>query len=295
MFRLLVLISLILSGNYFASAAAASGKDTTRSEITFGHSIQFKSDILGDTRELNIWVPPAYKEDETYRVLYLLDGGLKQDFHHMAGLGHLGALSWTYEKLIIVGLETKDRRAELTPPAEVKRYRDEFPTSGQAAKFRAFIADEVMPFIDKNYPTNGKKTLIGESLAGLFVTDTFLKTPELFDDYIAISPSLWWDDQRLGRNAAELLGTHSQQERRLYISMANEGMAMQAGLDKLISVLKANPPKALKWRYDDLSTTETHATIYHGSALTALRWLYTLPPYDYGKTPWYLEITDANE
>ncbi|MCK0070936.1 alpha/beta hydrolase [Kordiimonas laminariae] len=288
-------LACLLVGSAIIAPNINAGDATKRSEINIGHTVHFKSDIMDDTRELNIWVPPAYKENETYGVLYLLDGGLKQDFQHIAGLGHLGALSWTYEKLIIVGIETKDRRAELTPPAEVKRYRDEFPTSGQAAKFRAFITDEVMPFVEKNYPVNGKKTLMGESLAGLFVTDTFLKAPEMFDDYIAISPSLWWDDQRLGRNAPALLGEHSKQDRRLFIAMANEGLAMQAGLDKLVAALKNNPPHGLTWRYDDLSETETHATIYHDAALSALRWLYALPPYPEGKIPWYLEVPDAKE
>ena len=78
--------------------------------IVIGESYQLDSAILGDTREINVWVPPGYTDGrEIGGVVYVLDGALDQDFEHIAGLGQLGALSWTYETLLIVGVQTKDR------------------------------------------------------------------------------------------------------------------------------------------------------------------------------------------
>ncbi len=129
-------------------------------------------------------------------MLYLLDGGLGQDFHHIAGLAQLGSLSWTFGPLIVVGVQTENRRAELTARPTDTRYLAAFPESGGAEQFRRFLETEVMPFVEERFGVGGRRALMGESLAGLFVIDTLLSQPSLFDDYVAISPSLWWDDRR---------------------------------------------------------------------------------------------------
>ena len=214
-----------------------------------------------------------------------LDGALDQDFEHIAGLGQLGALSWTYEPLIIVGVQTKDRRAELTRRPQDARYAAEFPQAGGARRFQDFIATELIPFIDARYRTGEGRALMGESLAGLFVVDTFLHRPELFRDYIAISPSLWWDDQHFARDGGHDLEGCAASNRRLYLAIANEGGATQAGMNRFLGLLEAAPQGSVTWRYSDRSATETHATIY--PALDALRWLYAMPEQNYGPTPWY--------
>lgn len=259
--------------------------------ITIGTSHILHSTTLGDERQINIWTPADYGSAENanrrYNVLYVLDGALDQDFQHIAGLGHLGALSWTYEPLIIVGIQTKDRRAELTRRPQDARHAAEFPQAGGARRFQDFIAAEVIPFIDANYRTGEGRALMGESLAGLFVVDTFLHRPQLFRDYIAISPSLWWDDQHFARDGGHDLEGRAPSNTRLYLAIANEGGATQAGMNRFLALLEAAPHGSVTWRYSDRSATETHATIYHGAALDALRWLYAAPEQNYGPTPWY--------
>ncbi|MCX7358737.1 MAG: alpha/beta hydrolase-fold protein [Alphaproteobacteria bacterium] len=270
------------------AAAPASG-----TPITIGTSYVLHSAVLGDERQVNVWTPADYGSAENanrrYNVLYVLDGALDQDFEHIAGLGQLGALSWTYEPLIVVGIQTKDRRAELTRRPQDPRHAAEFPQAGGARKFQDFIATEVIPFIDANYRTGEGRALMGESLAGLFVVDTFLHRPELFRDYIAISPSLWWDDQHFARDGDHDLEGRAASNRRLYLAIANEGGAQQAGTNRFLALLEAAPRGCVTWRYSDRSATETHATIYHAAALDALRWLYAMPEPNYGPTPWYYE------
>lgn len=261
--------------------------------ITIGTSYMLHSTTLGDDRQINVWAPADYGSAENasrrYNVLYVLDGALDQDFQHIAGLGQLGALSWTYEPLIVVGIQTKDRRAELTRRPQDPRHAAEFPQAGGARRFQDFIATEVIPFIDANYRTGEGRALMGESLAGLFVIDTFLHRPELFRDYIAISPSLWWDDQHFARDGGHDLEGRVASNTRLYLAIANEGGAQQAGTDRFLALLEAAPRGSVTWRYSDRSATETHATIYHAAALDALRWLYAMPEPNYGPTPWYYE------
>jgi uncharacterized protein len=280
-----------------SGAHAPTASEATATPIIVGTTHVMHSATLGDDRQINVWLPADYSSaenaDRRYNVLYVLDGALDQDFQHIAGLGQLGALSWTYETLIVVGIQTKDRRAELTRRPNDARHAAEFPQAGGARRFQDFIAAEVIPFVDATYRTGEGRALMGESLAGLFVVDTFLHRPELFRDYIAISPSLWWDDQHFARNGGHDLEDRAPSNTRLYLAVANEGGATQAGMDRFLALLEAAPPGSVTWRYSDRSATETHATIYHPAALDALRWLYAMPEPDYGPTPWYyLEEAD---
>lgn len=247
------------------------------------------STILGDTRQINVWIPPGYAQgQDPYSVVYLLDGALDQDFHHIAGLAQLGSLNWTYGPVIVVGVQTRKRQSELTPPPADPRYSRAFPASGGAGRFRVFLAEEVIPFVERAYRTGARRAVMGESLAGLFVVDTLLSQPELFHDYVAISPSLWWDDRRPIREAAARLQANSPAGRRLYLAVADEGGTMQDGVDLLRAALEHLPAGAISLMYSDRSGSATHSTIYHGAAEQALRWLYPMPPYESGPAPWYM-------
>lgn len=271
-----------------AQDTAAGGDSNSATPIQFGTSHEIVSSVLGETRTVNVWLPPHHDTAETpYTVLYLIDGGVEQDFPHIAGLAQLGVISWQYEPLIVVGIETTERIHELTPAPADARYQTQFDTSGGADAFRAYIAQDVIPFIEATYRVGERRAVIGESLAGLFIVDTLLEQPDLFDDYISVSPSLWWDDQAVGEQATERLAAADHPDTRVYLTMGDEGGTMQAGLDKLLAALDA-VEGAPEYRYVDRRETETHSTIYHGAALDALRWLYPHPPYDYGATPWYL-------
>lgn len=264
---------------------ATSNVDAT--PIVIGESWTLSSAILSDEREINVWKPADYEQGREIRgVLYVLDGAMDQDFQHIAGLGQLGALSWTYEALLVVGVQTRERRYELTPPPQDERFRKGFPEAGGAPEFRRFLEEELQPFVEARYRTGERKALIGESLAGLFVVDTALNAPSAFDDYIAISPSLWWDGGRMASLAAASLAGERPPGRRLYLAIGDEGGVMQEAMDELVAALEA-APGAFDWRYSDKSESETHATIYHGAALDALRWLYETPWPDV-ETPWWM-------
>lgn len=255
--------------------------------IQTGISHELRSEVMGDIRQINIWLPPGYeRSQDRYSVVYLIDGALDQDFHHIAGLAQLGSLSWTFGPLIVVGVQTRQRRAELTPHAEDARYRSAFPDHGGADRFRLFLEREVVPLIEGNYRAGPRRALMGESLAGLFVVDTLLRRPVLFHDYVAISPSLWWDDRRPMRDASRRLHKNVPTDRRLYLAIANEGGTMQEGVDLLRKALSQQGAGSVTVRYSDRSASATHSTIYHGAAEDALRWLYPMPPYDPGPTPW---------
>ena len=242
--------------------------------ITIGETHTLASKPLAQERVVNVYLPAGYATSgKTYPVLYLIDGGLDQDFLHITGTSALGALWARSQEVIVVGVATKDRRRELTGPTQDAALLKEFPTAGGSAAFRAFIRDEVMPMVSQTYRTSGQTGVIGESLAGLFIVETFLTEPDLFDHYAAISPSLWWDDERLSKSAGTLLKTPMQKPHQLYLTIANEGREMQTGVDRLVSALAANPREGRAWCYAPRPDL-THATIYHSVSPEALQFLF---------------------
>lgn len=246
--------------------------------ITIGNSYRFRSDALDAERIINVWLPASYADapERHYPTLYVIDGGIEQDFQHIAGLAQHGAISGTFDEMIVIGIQTENRILELTEPANDPRYPDDMAPNGAAAQFRDFLRDEVIPRVAGHYRVSDEAAVMGESLAGLFVIDTLLREPGLFDSYIAISPSLWWDRASLASSADMLMQEdgHSRGSRRLYLTMANEGGAMQAGLDTLLFSLEQNAPDTLPWTYVARQDSEHHGSIYHIAALDALRVLY---------------------
>lgn len=268
--------------------------ETATTPIVVGQSFTIASEATGLSHEINVWTPPELgKDGQTYPVLYVIDGGLDQDFHHISGLAQLSTINGRFETPIVVGIRTSNRYYQLTPKMTDRRYlpwneTDSKPEMGGADDFHRFITKDVMSFIDSNYPNNDRKILMGESLAGFFIIREFLRNPENFTDYVAISPSLWLDDQKLAKEATALLAQHKDTNRNLYLTMGDEGGTMQAGLDRLISAVENRNFDNLNMIYVDRRESETHSTIYHGAALDALIKFFGIPVPDYGPAPWYL-------
>lgn len=251
--------------------------------IVIGESRRLASAALGEERAFHVWLPPAYADPaqaaRRFPVLYVVDGGLAQDFHHVSGLAQLGSAVSMFQDLVVVGVETRERIAELTYPSSVALDVEELPRQGRSAAFRAFLVDELRPAVDALYRTSGADALIGESLAGLFIVETFLERPDAFDTCVAISPSLWWDAGGLARRAPELLAAHPDGERALYLALASEGGEMRDGVLALMEALRAAALPGLRWTFSDRPDLD-HGTIYHREALEALVWAFPLPPGD---------------
>lgn len=246
--------------------------------IVIGRSTLLESKVLGQLRRINVHTPADYATSgKTYPVLFLLDGGEREDFPHIAGLAQLGELSWTYREMIVVGIEGIDRRHDLTHPSTVAQEQADFPTLGGSAAYRRFLSEELKPWVAARYRTNGESAIMGESLAGLFVIETLLKQPTLFDAYIAASPSLWWSDQALARGApADIARWPALGSRKLYLTIGDEGSTMQEGVDKVMAAIGAAKPAGLTLVYD-LMPHEQHSTIYHPAALKAFRTVWPGP------------------
>jgi predicted alpha/beta superfamily hydrolase len=272
-------IAALLATSAILGAASPVEAQSEPTPIVIGQSYDLPSAVLGATREINVWLPPGYAESgQSYPVLYLLDGGTTwQDFHHISGLAQLGTVNGTTRDIILIGIASVDRRNELALPTENPELIARYPTHGQSERFRRFIADEVQPFVESRFRTNDETALMGESLAGLFVVETFLKEPQMFDAWVAVSPSLWWDGGRLAQQSGVHLRNHSNDARTLILTMGDEGAEAQALMETLTANLREHALPGLTWTLEP-RPDETHATIYHGAALDAVRRLYAVPP-----------------
>ncbi len=248
----------------------AGGQSPAAEPIAIGESLVIHSTILGEDRRINVYTPPAWNVPDSVPrpVLYMPDGGIAEDFLHIAGLLQVSVMNGSIRPVILVGIENTERRRDLTGPTTVASDSAIAPRVGGSTAFRQFIRNELMPFIDARYQTTDESSIIGESLAGLFVVETFMLEPELFDHYIAIDPSLWWNDQSLLKQApARLRGTDSVKS--LFLATGSEPAIAATGAT-FSSLLQDHAPASLQWQHRSMPG-ETHGTIYHPAALLALR------------------------
>ena len=198
--RLLSALLVCLLGAACCQPAPA---QTTPAPLVIGQTFTLPSAVLGETRRLNVYLPPGYADSAAaFPVLYMPDGGLEEDFLHVAGLVQVGVGNGTMRPFILVGIENTQRRRDLTGPTTSPEDRKIAPHVGGSAAFRQFIRTELMPAIRQHYRTTPETAIVGESLAGLFVLETLLQKPALFDTYTVFDPSLWWNKGYLVDGAA---------------------------------------------------------------------------------------------
>ncbi|HET6631760.1 MAG TPA: alpha/beta hydrolase-fold protein [Rhodanobacteraceae bacterium] len=256
---------------------AEATREATSPRMPAHRSFRLHSARLGEDRHINVYLPPGYASDarRRYPVLYMPDGGMREDFPHVATDVDRLIRAGQMRPMIVVGIENTQRRRDMTAPTSVASDRTIAPRVGGAAAFRAFIAEELMPDVRKRYRSNGHTAIIGESLAGLFVIETLFAQPRLFDTWIALSPSLWWNDQALVHGAEARLRAWPRglQRRFVFASAGDDDVGDAVG--RLQAALRAAAPKALEWtclRRPDLR----HATIYRALSPSLLGALF--PP-----------------
>jgi predicted alpha/beta superfamily hydrolase len=232
-------------------------------------SFTVESRALGEARRINVYTPPGYRAvSPALPVLYMPDGGLDEDFPHVANTVDSLIARGTIRPVIVVGIPNTERRRDLTGPTRVATDSAIAPRVGGSAVFRRFLREELMPEVERRYRTTPERGIIGESLAGLFIVETFLEDPALFTHYVALDPSLWWNQGALVDSAAARLGAFDAVSRTLYLASSNVA-DIAAGTARLATIFRASPPPGLRWRYEPRPDL-THATIFRALKPAAL-------------------------
>lgn len=280
-----LIITFILFAFINTSFSQSSANNTnSKKPFVLGVIDEIQSGVLNEKRVLNIYLPEGYNENDTtkYPVVYLLDGSASEDFIHITGLYQFNNFPWIERvpKSIIVGIENVDRRRDFTYKTSIIPDSLRYATAGHSDKFISFIEKELQPYIEKNYRTTDTKTIIGQSLGGLVATEILFKKPSLFDKYIIISPSLWWDNGSLLNYNPDILKKDFTQKKDIYIGVGKEGVTpgdyphvMEVDANLLAEKIKAAENNSLKVYFDYLPE-ENHATVTHQAVFNALRLLY---------------------
>jgi predicted alpha/beta superfamily hydrolase len=208
------------------------------------------SNLLKEDRVILVRMPADFKQStDKYPVLYLMDGGA-----HINEIGSTIDFLVDNQKippLIVVGINNTDRTRDLTPThADIKSPDGNtimaMPTSGGGDRFLDFIQSELIPEIEKRYATEPYRILAGHSLGGLLAIHALITRPDLFNAYIAVSPSLQWDDERTLHQAQQFFAGQKELKRTLFFSLGNEGNVpnqMGDAFEQLQKTLSANSPK----------------------------------------------------
>lgn len=235
-------------------------------------TFEIESKQVNETRVINIWTPPSYQNgNEKYPVLYMADGGIKEDFPHIANTISKLIKEKSIPPIILVGIENTKRGRDLTGFSGVEEDAKYCPLTDGETKFRAFITGELFNEIAKEYRITSKKGIIGESLSGLFVMETFMLKPELFDFYIAMDPSLWWNDHYLTRDANTLLANFPDKEIRLWFA-GSSAKDISQYTNESAKILDNDAPSKLNWKYSD-EPKEKHHSIFRATKENALKWI----------------------
>ena len=239
----------------------------TNGSITIGDYIKIHSDVLREERIVLVSLPEDYRKSEkTYPVLFKLDGDKDNFLQASSAADYLSDMTDDAPEPIIIGIENTDR------------YRDMLPDQ-KANSFIQFISTELIPFVNRNYRTNGFRILSGQSLSSLFALYSFLEQPDLFDAYILGSFGLYKEslavlfDNELKRNSQlKSLG-------KKYLFVGNgkldtndpDGTITKRG-DQFLELFKQTVPESviMKRKVYDEEGHVPFPTVYDG-----LKWIYS--------------------
>ena len=295
-------IILLLAFCLLATLTFTQGK-VEKENIVIGKIDSVQSNILGENRKIWVYVPDgAANSKERFPVVYVLDG----DGHFSSVVGMTQQLStingnMMCPKMIIVGIPNTDRTRDLTPThidADPPFMDSTFSkTSGGGENFIAFMEKELIPHIETKYPVAPYKMIIGHSFGGLAVMQTFVHHNDLFNSYICIDPSMWWDKEKLLKQTQKVLAEKKFEGKSLYLGIAN---TLDDGLDikkvqkdtsqetkhirsilKLHAAFEKNKKNGLKYRgkyYAD----DTHGSTPLITEYDALRFFFDFFPLKHG-------------
>ena len=282
-FLTLVALIAVLSNRVHAQSPSPSQNNKEISET-------LHSDILNEDRSIQVFLPDSYKtsSSEKYDVIYVIDGEMLA--RYFPPIRSFDEENDIIAPVIIVGIKnnywyniSQDSRDRDLLPVPVAGS----PLSGSADKFITFLKTELIPYINRNYPTTGKATLFGHSYGGMFTMYAFLTQPELFDSYIASDPALWWNDGYVIHLAEKRLRDFPKVRKTLYIGGRSGRMYEAFGIEQMTTLLKSSAPSTLRWEsvaHED----EDHGSVRLKNIYDGLKFTY------FGRSPDMLDFFPRN-
>lgn len=264
--RLLVSFAVLL---LISSAAIAQPPTGTVKRLVI------KSTVLNEERTILVRTPPGYDTNKlSYPVLYMTDG----DAHmgHTASTIEFLTQNGRLPDLIVVGVTNTDRTRDLTPAKSSQKNPAgelQFPTSGGADNFLKFFETELIPHIEHEYRVQPYRIFAGHSLGGLFAIHAMITKPGLFNSYIAVSPSLQWENGEALKRAETFLKNQKEMKVTLFVSLGNEPGAIGESFDSFKTLLAQTNIKDFDWQAERMAD-EDHGSVVLRSHYFGLRKVY---------------------
>jgi predicted alpha/beta superfamily hydrolase len=235
-------------------------------------SIDLGSKVLHETRSIRIAKPADYDtKADRYPVLFLLDA--EEHFDYTAPLVRYLADHDRMPPMLVVGIQSgtrAQRTRDLTPPSDSEMDNRFSPGNGGAPAFLSFLADELIPYVERNYRTRPYRLLIGHSYGGLFAAYTMLNRPPLIQGFIVVDPTLTWNNQALAAQAETFVAHARELPVDLHLSAAYpEG----GDIARFAKALQARALAAFRFRFD-LMPEETHGSIPPRAILDGLAFVF---------------------
>ncbi len=259
-----VICVVIVSAAAFAQPATGTVK-----------TITLKSAVLGEDRIVLVRTPAGYETNKlSYPVLYMTDG----DAHmgHTASTIEFLTRNGRIPDLIVVGITNTDRTRDLTPVKATNKNAAgelQFPTSGGADNFLKFMETELIPQIEKQYRVQPYRILAGHSLGGLFAVHAMIAKPGVFNSYVAVSPSLQWENGEELKRAEDFLKNQKEMKATLFVSLGNEPGAIGESFDSFRDLLSKTSIKGFDWQAERMDD-EDHGSVVLRSHYFGLRKVY---------------------
>jgi predicted alpha/beta superfamily hydrolase len=267
LFRLLSGLAVLLLISSAAIAQPAPGSTVKRLTI--------KSAVLGEDRTVLVRTPAGYETDKvSYPVLYMTDGDAH--INHTASTIEFLTQNGRVSDLIVVGVTNTDRTRDLTPVKSSNKNPAgelQFPTSGGADNFLKFFETELIPEIEKQYRVQPYRIFAGHSLGGLFAIHAMISKPGLFNSYVAVSPSLQWENGEALKRAEDFLKNQKELKVTLFVSIGNEPGPIGASFDSFKDALSKSNIKGFEWQAERMGD-EDHGSVVLRSHYFGLRKVY---------------------
>lgn len=250
-------------------AASLAAREPVISEVSLD------SQVLHETRDLQIILPDGYDPDGNvrYEVLYVLDGEYNTE---MVDEIQRWVQHWEFmPPVIIVGIDNHyvngvNLRSRDFIPMEIP----EVPHTGGADPFLAFLRDELLPYVNDHYRTNGRNILWGQSYGGTFAIYALLREPGLFAASVAADPNCVVGDRFLATLARQVLPTFSAGSPRQLHILGRAGPAYEAmGIASLAATLTEVAPPQLRWHAEALPD-ESHNSVKFKSLYDGLKFVH---------------------
>jgi predicted alpha/beta superfamily hydrolase len=237
--------------------------------IVVGQRYVIPSRVLNEDRVYQIALPESYvwAHDRRFPVLLVLDS--EREFLHTAVAADYLAQTGEMPEMIVVGIISTVRIRDYTQTD----WATAWVGGGGAANFRRFLSDELLPELDRTHRTDGFRAIAGHSAGGQFVLYCLTAEPGLFRAYVALSPSLDWDNNLPQRSLDDSLAVRRRLNASLYIARSDDAGRALADYERLVATLQARTPAGFRWHSQPFPD-ETHVSVPLLSTVDALRWIY---------------------